>query len=121
MDSSPDIGERLRELRQDASLTQEDVAILAGTTEQTVGNWETRATIPGPRHIQRLAEVYGQTIAAVRGEEEPRRLSQEERYHLEQDRAVLLREWRRNHGEHRREKGSRPGGRPRRAAEQPRE
>jgi transcriptional regulator with XRE-family HTH domain len=52
-------GKRLQELRQDAMLSQIELAKLAGTTQPTVSNLELGARKAQPRTIRRLAEALG--------------------------------------------------------------
>jgi DNA-binding transcriptional regulator YiaG len=60
----------LRELREWAVLTQEELAQLMGVSATTVSHWETGNKVPRPSKVQRLAEVLGVTsknvIAAIK-------------------------------------------------------
>jgi len=49
----------LRELRERASLTQRDLAILLGVTEKSVQRWETGVSIPRLRQQVKLAKRFG--------------------------------------------------------------
>ncbi len=52
----------LRELRQAAGLSQEDLASLAGCAPSAVGTWESGRYGPQPRHAIALAEALGVSI-----------------------------------------------------------
>jgi transcriptional regulator with XRE-family HTH domain len=51
------LGERLRQVREAADLTQKDVALALGITQQTVSNWEDKESIPAAKYYERLADV----------------------------------------------------------------
>jgi len=82
----------LRKLREEAALTQSEVAVLVEATEQSVANWEAGRATPGLTHTRRLAQIYGQTVAVIRGQEEPVLLPREKRLHLQQEHERLLQE-----------------------------
>lgn len=48
----------LRELREDAYMTQKEVADHLGVTTSTVSNWERGVKRPQVRSVRRLAELY---------------------------------------------------------------
>lgn len=58
------VASALRELRQAAYLTQEEVARACNVTTWTVNRWERAENAPRPllRHQRRLAELYGTTV-----------------------------------------------------------
>ena len=95
--------ELLRSLREEASLNQEDLALVLGVTVATIGNWEQGRAAPSKEATRALAQFYSQPIAVIRGEENPRALSSNERLALEQRQELLVREAR--------ERGHRPDGR----------
>ena len=48
----------LRQLREEAGITQLDVAFALKVTPQTVYNWERGAREPKGRHLQQLARLF---------------------------------------------------------------
>ncbi len=48
----------LKELREDAYLTQKEVSEQLGVTTSTVSNWERGMKRPQMRSVRRLAELY---------------------------------------------------------------
>ncbi len=55
----------LKQLREEKSLTQLDVAFKLGTTPTTVSNWERGLQEPRASHIPALAELYGVSLADI--------------------------------------------------------
>lgn len=49
---------RLKDVREDRDLTQEDIAILLGTTRQQVSKWETGVQLMGVDKYIKLAKYY---------------------------------------------------------------
>jgi transcriptional regulator with XRE-family HTH domain len=64
MDSSP--GDQLREARKRKSLTQREVAALAGVTKQAISDYERNVYRPSEEVLAKLAAVYETTPAALR-------------------------------------------------------
>jgi transcriptional regulator with XRE-family HTH domain len=56
------LGLRLRQLRENYGLVQQDVADLFGTNRNVVSQWESGAREPSLEIILRLAEFYGVTV-----------------------------------------------------------
>lgn len=56
----------LKEMRDEAILTQEELAQRVGVTKMTIYSWERGETGPRPAHIRKLAEVLGQDPKVVR-------------------------------------------------------
>jgi len=52
---------RIKKLRQEKSLTQEDIAKLLGMSRSTYANWEVNIT-PDHSQLQRLANFHGVSI-----------------------------------------------------------
>lgn len=51
------LGERLRAVRRERSLTQREVAEAIGVSEQAVSKWENSAVLPDVYHLRLLAEL----------------------------------------------------------------
>ena len=49
---------RLEELRKVHNYSQNDIARLIGTTNQTISNWEKGKTEPGINHLKKLADIF---------------------------------------------------------------
>ncbi len=56
---SEDIGKKLKQLRKDRFMSQEDVAIKMGTTRSAISNYEIGRRSPHLRDLQRLANIFG--------------------------------------------------------------
>ena len=56
----------LKEMRDKAILTQEELAQAVGVSKMTIYSWERGETSPRPAHIRKLAEVLGRTPTEVR-------------------------------------------------------
>jgi DNA-binding XRE family transcriptional regulator len=55
----------LRELREDAFLTQRELAQACGVTYQTISEWERGQVMPSMKHRRKLAEVLNQPPSAL--------------------------------------------------------
>jgi transcriptional regulator with XRE-family HTH domain len=55
------IGERLKQARQDAGLTQESVAAEFKRTRQAISSWEHGKTLPSLGEFRDLATLYGKS------------------------------------------------------------
>lgn len=69
------MSDRIREARQEAGLTQVDVARAMGLKQQSVQAWEAGRTRPGADKLAALASVLGTTVDALLGREEVRSVS----------------------------------------------
>ena len=49
----------LRGLRMGAGLTQQQLADILGVTHISVSRWETGKSIPSPKYIKALADLFG--------------------------------------------------------------
>lgn len=67
MDVPKTIGARIRACREQAGMTQSELASAAFVTRQTVGNWERGATLPDIQSLQLLAGVFGVTVDELLG------------------------------------------------------
>lgn len=55
-------GDRLKELRKEHNLTQEDIGNLCDVAKNTVSNWENNVNQPSFEITKKLAEYFGVTI-----------------------------------------------------------
>ena len=55
----------IRELREEHEWSQFELAIRAGVTPGTVGNWERGKTEPKASQLRRLAEVFDVSMDAI--------------------------------------------------------
>lgn len=53
---------RIQTLREEAGLTQSQLAVRMGTNQNTVSNWENEVSLPKTRDLPLLAVVLGRTI-----------------------------------------------------------
>lgn len=77
------IGEKLKQFRVKANLTQEQAAQAAGVSRQTMSNWENGRSVPDILSVARMAELYGITLDELVREPEqaqPERISFLKRY-----------------------------------------
>lgn len=58
-DGEMTFNQRLKELREDAQLTQVRLAEQLGVVQQTVAKWEKGTASPDPETLVRLADVFG--------------------------------------------------------------
>jgi|SRR5208283_2888210 transcriptional regulator with XRE-family HTH domain len=68
-----EFGERLVAARQEAGLSQAQVAEKLGITQQSYGGWERRETALKPEHLVRLAEILNITVDYLLGKENGRK------------------------------------------------
>lgn len=59
------LGERLRDLRRDANLSQHDMGHLVGTNQSRVCDWETGRHKPQLKSLTRYAEAFGITVSEL--------------------------------------------------------
>ena len=64
-----ELGQRLRNARREAGLTQRVVADQLEVTTQTIRNWEDGRHEPAHRVKQRLADLYGTTVPEIMGQD----------------------------------------------------
>ncbi|MGG5372950.1 helix-turn-helix domain-containing protein [Enterococcus sp. AZ196] len=66
-----DVGQRLKERRNELNLTQDYVAEELGITRQTMSNWENGRSYPDIERIIRLSEIYGLSLdELLKGDQE---------------------------------------------------
>ena len=63
------IGEKLKTLRKNRNLKQDDIAELFGITKGTVSNWENNRRTPNIQQLQRLSDFYGVSMDYFNEEE----------------------------------------------------
>lgn len=56
------IGEVLKKLRENANMTQKQVATALGRTQQIIGHWETGYSQPDANTLFIICELYGTTV-----------------------------------------------------------
>lgn len=61
---------KLKELREEAHLTQAELAKAIGNVQRNISNWENGASEPDIATILRLADVLGVTVDELLGREE---------------------------------------------------
>jgi transcriptional regulator with XRE-family HTH domain len=62
------MGERIRELRRNAGMTQDELGNKIGVSAQAVSNWE-RGSVPDTELIPRIADCFGVSTDALFGRE----------------------------------------------------
>ena len=69
MDATTGIGERLRQAREWAGYSQQEVTEVTGIAREVISYWENERRVPGVSHLGRLAVVYGTTIEVLLGQQ----------------------------------------------------
>lgn len=75
------LNEKLKALREEKGLSQEEFAIKLNVVRQTVSKWEKGLSVPDAEMLMQIATVYDTTVGSLMGEEQVKP-SQE---HLEQE------------------------------------
>ena len=70
-----EFGERLVTARQEAGLSQAQVADKLGITQQSYGGWERRETALKPEHLVQLSVILNVTVDYLLGKENGRKRS----------------------------------------------
>ncbi len=65
------VGERIRSLRKQRELTQEELAELAGIARGSIGRYETGVVYPSQEVIVKLASIFNVTTDYLLGKESP--------------------------------------------------
>lgn len=94
-----DLGERIKEARQRARLSQEKVAELIGVSRQAVTKWEAGQSAPTTDNLFKLAEVLGTTVDLLIAQEDSPgsiaqqiyRMIKEDQLHREAERKARIR------------------------------
>ncbi len=55
------IAEKIKQLRKDNSMTQEDLAVKLNVSRQTISKWETSVTIPDADNIVAISKLFNIT------------------------------------------------------------
>ena len=55
----------IHQLRQARGWSQLEVAVRVGVEQSTISDWERGQTIPRPRHLMSLAELFGVSIETI--------------------------------------------------------
>ena len=76
------LGERIKECRQNAKLSQEKVAELVGVSRQAVTKWEANQTAPNTENLFKLAEIFGTTVDMLISSDEPSKQSPAEQIYF---------------------------------------
>lgn len=77
------LGERIKECRQNARLSQEKVAELVGVSRQAVTKWESNQSAPNTENLFKLAEIFGTTVdLLVASEDSAKQSPAEQIYYL---------------------------------------
>ncbi len=66
-----DIGNKIRNARQNAELTQEQVAEYLGVSRQTISNWENEKTYPDIISVIKISDLYHVSLDHLLKEDEP--------------------------------------------------
>lgn len=59
------IGERMKQIREEKGLTQNEVAQRAGVTAASLSRWENEEREPTFQNVQRIAQALGATMAEM--------------------------------------------------------
>ena len=96
------LGERIKECRLYAKLSQEKVAELVGVSRQAVTKWESNQSAPNTENLFKLAEIFGTTVdMLLKTEDEPKQSPAEQIYYLykmeeEKKRKDKMETWKKN-------------------------
>jgi Zn-dependent peptidase ImmA (M78 family)/transcriptional regulator with XRE-family HTH domain len=77
MITAPGLGARLRQARELADYSQQEIADVLSTAREVVSYWENDRRVPSFGQLARLAEVYGVTTGSLLGTESPPVASEE--------------------------------------------
>lgn len=80
-----ELGERIKQARQKAHLSQEKVAEIIGVSRQAVTKWESGQSAPNTENLFRLAEILGITVDQLIAPEDSSRSIAEEVYRMIKD------------------------------------
>ena len=76
------LGERIKEERTKAKMSQEKLAELVGVSRQAVTKWESGLSSPSTDNLFRIAEVLGTTVDILTKEEPQQLLTEEQVYDI---------------------------------------
>ena len=84
-----DIGQKLKEKRTDANLSQEDLAKILGISRQTVSSWENNRSYPDIGSLLKLSDLYGTSLDELLKEDPVMRK------HMETNSELARKDWNR--------------------------
>ena len=88
------LGERIKECRQNAGMSQEKVAELVGVSRQAVTKWEVNQSAPNTENLFKLAEIFGTTVDLLLDSDEDSKQSPAEQiyylYKMEEEKKAAL-------------------------------
>ncbi|MBQ6842833.1 MAG: helix-turn-helix transcriptional regulator [Firmicutes bacterium] len=95
------LGERIKECRLRAGMSQEKLAELVGVSRQAVTKWEADQSAPHTENLFRLAEIFGTTVDMLLNNDSAQPSAAEQIYYLykmeqEQQKAAFLRKIKQN-------------------------
>lgn len=61
------IGQRIRNLRKQNNLLQEELGKKIGVARQTIASWESDRTLPNMNYANKMADVFGCDITEISG------------------------------------------------------
>lgn len=64
------LGNCIKQLRKQNKITQNDLAMVMGVTQQAVGKWETGRSLPDSETLLRLAQYFGVSADVLLGTEQ---------------------------------------------------
>ncbi|MBQ2698877.1 MAG: helix-turn-helix transcriptional regulator [Firmicutes bacterium] len=76
------LGERIKECRQHAGMSQEKLAELVGVSRQAVTKWEADQSAPHTEKLFRLAEIFGTTVDMLLNNDSAQPSAAEQIYYL---------------------------------------
>lgn len=63
-----DVGDGIRELRENAGMTQAELGKVAGVSSNAVSQWENKRAVPRMGAIQRIADYFGIPKSIIMGD-----------------------------------------------------
>ena len=72
------LGKRLKMIRDEHKLTQEELAVKMDISQRTVSSWECDRNIPDMETYRQLSKIYDCSIAYLTGTKESRELSMQD-------------------------------------------
>lgn len=88
------LGERIKDCRQNAGMSQEKVAELVGVSRQAVTKWEVNQSAPNTENLFKLAEIFGTTVDMLLDSNDSNKQSSAEQiyylYKMEEEKKVTI-------------------------------
>lgn len=63
-----DVADSIRQLRESAGITQEELGKIAGVSSMAVSQWENRRAVPRMQAIQKMADYFGVPKSLIMGD-----------------------------------------------------